>query len=174
MVDEFLVGIITSTHGIRGLVKVRPTTDDPLRLAQGGTVTARRKGMEPLMLNVTQARMHKGMVLLGFEGYEDINLVEPLKGAELYVDRAHAAPLQDNEYYYADLAGMDVFSLTDQGEELLGRLTEVMETGANEVFVVRDDKGREILIPSIRECIREVDVEHAVMKVRLLPGMEMR
>ncbi len=172
MVDELLVGIITGTHGIRGLVKVSPESDDPKRFKKLKEVTLRPRKGSPLTLKVTQARFHKGMVLMGFEGYDNINLVESFKGAELYVDRSEGADLGENEYYVADLTGMKVISLTDGEEKEIGTITEVMPTGANDVFVVRQKSGRELLIPSIKDCIREVDVEGGVMKVTLLPGME--
>ncbi len=172
MVDELLVGIIAGTHGIRGLVKVAPESDDPERFKKLKTVKLRPKKGSPLTLEVTQARFHKGMVLMGFKGYEDINLVESFKGAGLYVDRSEGADLGENEYYVADLTGMKVIRLADGEESELGTLTEVMPTGANDVYVVRLKNGRELLIPSIRDCIREVDVENGIMKVTLLPGME--
>ena len=172
MVDELQIGVITGTHGIRGLVKVFPVTDDPAHITELSKVTAVLPGGERRELSIAKGRCHKGMVLLAFKGLEDINLVQDLKGAELFVDRQNAAPLQDNEFYYADLAGMDVISVTEDGERELGTLTDIMETGANQVYIVRTEAGKEILIPSIRECILDVDVEHSVMKVRLLPGME--
>ena len=78
----------------------------------------------------------------------------------------------ENEYYFADLLGMKVVEEKDGAERLIGELTEVMETGANDVFVVRRENGRELLIPSIADCIRQVDVEQGKMTVTLLPGME--
>lgn len=172
MVDELQIGVITGTHGIKGLVKVMPVTDDPQRITQLNDVTAVMPDGQRRSLEITQGRIHKGMVLLGFKGLEDINLVESFKGAELYVDRQNAAPLSENEYYYADLVGMEVILLTDSGQEAYGKLTDVMETGPNQVFIVRRPDGKEVLIPSIRECIIEVNLDQAQMKVRLLPGME--
>ena len=173
MVDELLVGVIAGTHGIRGLVKVIPESDDPKRFGKLDKVTLKAAKGEILELEVTQARMHKGMVLIGFKGYEDINLVERFRGAELYVKRSDAADLGENEYYIADLVGMKVLRLDGDQESELGTIDEVMQTGANDVFVVKGAGGREILIPSIRDCITEVDVEQGIMRVTLLPGMEM-
>ena len=170
--DKLQIGVITGTHGIRGLVKVQPITDDAQRFLSLEEVELVQEGQEARRLRVTTAKLHKQSVLLGFEGYEDINLVEPMKGAALYVDREQAVPLEENEYYFADLIGMKVVEERDGAERLIGELTEVMETGANDVFVVRRDNGRELLIPSIADCIRQVDVEQNKMTVTLLPGME--
>ena len=170
--DRLQIGVITGTHGVRGLVKVQPVTDDVQRFLELDEVDLVREGEEPQRMKVSSARLHKQHVLIGFEGYEDINLVEPMKGAALYVDRAQAVPLQENEYYFADLIGMRVMKTTEASPELLGELVEVMETGANDVFVVKREDGRELLIPSIRDCIRDVDVENGQMLVTLLPGME--
>ena len=172
MVDELQVGVITGTHGIRGLVKVLPVTDDPARFSRIEKVNAVMPDGSRRELFITQARMHKGAVLLGFKGLEDINLVEKLKGAELFVERQDAAPLKENEYYYADLVGMDVIRVDEEGEKPLGTLTDVMETGPNQVFVISKTDGKELLIPSIRDCILDVDIGRSVMKVRLLAGME--
>ncbi len=170
--EKLQIGVITGTHGIRGLVKVLPVTDDPNRFRELDTVYLRRRDGREETLKIISARLHKNSVLLGFEGYEDINLVEDMKGSELLVDRDQAAPLEGNEYYFADLIGMRVSQVTDRGNESLGELVEIMETGANEVFVVKRDGGGEILIPSIADCIREVDVDNGKMLVTLLPGME--
>ncbi len=166
------IGVITGTHGIRGLVKVLPVTDDPKRFTELDTVYLRRKDGREQILKISSARLHKNNVLLGFEGYEDINQVEDMKGCELLIDRDKAAPLENNEYYFADLIGMRVERVTDSGTELLGELAEIMETGANDVFVVKRVEGGEVLIPSIADCIREVDVDNGKMLVTLLPGME--
>ncbi len=172
MVDKLQIGYITGTHGIRGLVKVTPTTDDPKRFTDLNNVILIDEDQNEMRLTVAQVRFHKDSVLLGFDGYEDINLVEGFKGHSVFVDRADAVALKDNEYYVADLIGLDVFSVKDDEKELIGKVDNVLETGANDVFVIRRKNRSELLIPSIRECIREIDPEHGSMTVTLLPGME--
>ena len=103
---------------------------------------------------------------------DNINLVEHLKGAELYVERKDAAPLGEDEYYFADLIGMKVIRDDGDNEQMIGILSDIMQTGANDVYVVKSESGHEILIPAIRDCIVDVDIDAGVMKVRLLPGME--
>ena len=108
------------------------------------------------------------MVILKFREFDSINEVEKYRGCELYVSREQAVPLEENEYYIADLLGMSVY--TEAGE-LLGNLRDVIETGANDVYCVNTEKYGEVLIPAIRQCILQVDVEAGRMTVHLLPGL---
>lgn len=167
--EQFIrIGTITKTHGLKGEVKVFPFTDDIRRFSDLEYVFldeahGRRK------LDVSQARYFKQMVILSFSGITDIEQAEKLKGCEIFVDRKNAVPLEEGEYYIADLIDMRVF--TADGEEL-GILTDVIQTGANDVYVVRSEKyGKDILIPSIRQCIKKVDIAAETMTVELLPGL---
>ena len=170
--SELQVGVITGTHGIKGLVKVLPFTDDPERFANMHEVTAVCVNGQRIPLEITHAGPHKDRILVSFKGMDNINLVEHLKGAELYVERKDAAPLGEDEYYFADLIGMKVIRDDGDNEQMIGILSDIMRTGANDVYVVRSESGHEILIPAIRDCIVDVDIDAGVMKVRLLPGME--
>lgn len=166
--EQFLkIGVITSTHGIRGEVKVFPTTDDPERFGRLKEVYL-RGGKEQLELKVQGVKYFKQMVILKFLEFDSINEVEKYRGCELYVSREQAVPLEENEYYIADLLGMSVY--TEAGE-LLGNLRDVIETGANDVYCVNTEKYGEVLIPAIRQCILQVDVEAGRMTVHLLPGL---
>ena len=166
-INEWLrVGVVTATHGLRGEVKVFPVTEDPGRFEPLRAVKCVGKAGEQ-MLEIANVRYFKQYVLLSFRGMDRIEDVEGLVKAELYVDRAHALPLSENENYVCDLIGLRV--VTDEGEEL-GTLDDVMETGANDVYVVNGG-GREILLPAIRECILKVDLEAGEMLVHLLPGL---
>ena len=166
--EQFLkVGIITSTHGIRGEVKVFPTTDDPRRFKKMKTVYLQQRE-ERLELEVEQVKFFKQQVILKFKGIDNINDVEQYRQCELFVSRDQAVPLGENEYYIADLLGMEVF--TEEGERL-GILSDVMETGANDVYCVETEKYGEVLIPAIRQCIIKVEVRAGRMTVHLLPGL---
>ena len=167
MEDFLKVGVITSTHGLRGEVKVFPTTDDPERFRKIRNLYLRTGG-EQKILQVQNVKFFKNLVILKFHGIDEIGQVEAWRGGELYVERKDAVPLGENEYYIADLIGMEV--LTD-GEEHLGILKDVMATGANDVYVVASEKYGEVLIPAIKQCIMGVDVARGVMKVHLLPGL---
>lgn len=165
--EQFLqVGVISSTHGIRGEVKVFPTTDDPLRFKKLKKVLL-DTGREQLELEVQSVKFFKQFVIVKFKGIDNINDIEKYKGKGLFVPREDAVPLDEDEYYIADLIGMEV--VTDEGE--FGILRDVMETGANEVYIIDSKEHGEVLIPAIRDCILDVDVENRRMKIRLMDGL---
>ncbi len=166
--EQFLrVGVITTTHCLKGEVKVYPTTDSKERFLELDEVVLRTNRTE-LVLHIEKVRFFKELVIVKFEEFNKIEDVEGFKQAELYVSRENAAPLEEGEYYIGDLIGMSV--ITDRDEEL-GTLKDVMETGANDVYVIDTQKYGEVLIPAIKQCILEVDVQMNRMKVHLLPGL---
>ncbi len=167
MEDMFRVGVISSTHGVRGEVKVFPTTDDPQRFRRLKEVTL-DTGRERLSLKIQNVKFFKNMVILKFEGYDNINDIERYRGKELWIRRDQAVDLKKDEYFIADLVGMTV---TAEDGRMLGTLTDVIQTGANDVYVVKMENGKEILLPAIRQCILHVDVEAGQMQVHLLPGL---
>lgn len=165
--EQFLqVGVISSTHGIRGEVKVFPTTDDAGRFQELKRVIL-DAGKEQIPLEIQHVKFFKQFVILKFKGIDNINDIERYKGRSLLVSREDAVELEEDEYYIADLIGMKVE--TDEGE--CGILKDVIETGANEVYVVAFERYGEVLIPAIHECILEVNVEEMQMKVHLLEGL---
>ena len=167
MEDLLQVGAITQTHGIKGEVKVFPTTDDVNRFKKLKEVIL-DTGKEKINLEVEGVKFFKQFVILKFKDIDNINDVEKYKGKNLYVTRANAVKLKKNEYFIADLIDMEVF---DENDEKLGTLTDVIETGANDVYSVQMTDGREVLIPAIKECILSVDVEDRKMVVHLLDGL---
>ena len=165
--EQFLqVGVISSTHGIRGEVKVFPTTDDPARFKKLKKVLL-DTGKERLELEVQSVKFFKQFVILKFRDIDNINDIEKYKGKSLLVPREDAVPLGDDEYYIADLIGMEVFA----GNARFGVIKDVMETGANEVYIIDSDKHGEVLVPAIRQCILDVDVENKKMQIRLMDGL---
>ena len=167
MEDLLSVGIITSTHGIRGEVKVFPTTDDVNRFKKLKAVIL-DAGKEKLDLEIQQVKFFKNMVILKFKGIDNINDVEKYRQKTLYVTRENAVKLKKDEYFIADLIGLCVY---DEDEILLGKIEDVLVTGANDVYVVENDEGNQILIPAIKDCILDVDIEAQKMKVHLLKGL---
>ncbi|MCR5669304.1 MAG: ribosome maturation factor RimM [Lachnospiraceae bacterium] len=167
MQDIFEVGVITQTHGLKGEVKVFPTTDDPKRFEELDMVML-DTGRDKIPMEIKSVRYQKNMVLLTFKGYEDINLIEKYKKCSLYVTRENAAPLEENEYYIADLIGVEV-RLEDGS--VIGKLKNVLTTAANDVYEVSVDGKPDVLIPAISKCIKEVKPEEGYMVVHLLPGM---
>ncbi|MBP3489605.1 MAG: 16S rRNA processing protein RimM [Roseburia sp.] len=167
MEDLLQVGIITTTHGVRGEVKVFPTTDDPARFKKLKHVIL-DTGKEKLELEIAGVKFFKNMVILKFRGIDNINDVEKYRKCGLYVTRENAVELEEDEYFIADLIDMEV--VTDE-DERLGTLVDVMQTGANDVYVVKTESGEELLLPAIHDCIRSVDVKAGQMLVHLLPGL---
>lgn len=166
--DKYLqVGAITSTHGIKGEVKVFPTTDDPRRYDELDEVFL-DAGKELKVLHIQSVKYFKQFVIVKFKEFGDINEIEPFKGKNIYVDREHAVDLEDDEYFVADLLGLKV--VTDEGEEF-GELTDVLFTKANDVYVVTQPDGKEVLIPAIEECIMDVDLDEEIMTVHIMPGL---
>ena len=166
--DNYLrVGVISSTHGIKGEVKVFPTTDDVNRFKELKTVFL-DTGKEMLPMEIEGVKFFKQMAILKFKGIDDINDVEKYRGKDLLVDRENAVKLEEGEYFIFDLINSEV--ITDEGEKL-GSLAEIISTGANDVYVVKTEDGKEILIPSIKECILDVNVEQKKITVHLLNGL---
>ena len=161
------VGVIANTHGVRGEVKVYPTTEnikrfDYLKVAVIDT------GKEKINVNVTGVKYFKNMVILKFEQYDNMDQVIPLKGMDLLVTRENAIPLAEGEHYIVDMIGCKI--ITDDGNTL-GELTDVMQTGANDVYVVKTTDGKEVQLPAIKECVLEKDIENKVIKVHIMKGL---
>lgn len=167
MEDLLQVGVITTTHGVRGEVKVFPTTDDPARFRKLKNVIL-DTGKEKIELEVSGVKFFKNMVILKFKGIDDINDVEKYRKKGLYVTRDNAVKLKKDEYFIADLIGLKVTG--DDGEDL-GELADVLQTGANDVYVLHKDGQEDILLPAIKECVKNVDIEGGRITVHLLPGL---
>ncbi len=163
---EFIViGEITKPHGVRGEVRVKPHTDEPERFTWLEQVYLGEHTQR--LMDVETARLHQGMILLKLTAVNDRAAAEALRGEWLMVTEAEALPLEEGEYFLFQLEGLSV--QTVEGETL-GVLTQVLETGANNVFVVRGDEG-EILLPDIADVVQEIDFENGRMLVNLLPGL---
>lgn len=167
MEDFFQVGVITSTHGLKGEVKVFPTTDDPRRFKRLKKVIL-DTGNERLNLEVEGVKFFKQFVILKFRGIDNINDVEKYRRASLLVARKDAVHLQADEYFIADLKGLRVRD-EDGGE--IGVLNDVIETGANDVYVIELQDGRELLLPAIKQCVLEVDVEAGFIRIHIMEGL---
>ena len=167
MEDLLQVGIITSTHGVRGEVKVYPTTDDPRRFRRLKEVVL-DTGREKINLEIEGVKFFKQFVIMKFKGLENINDIEKYRQKSLYVTRKNAVRLQRDEYFIADLIGLKV---QDEDGTELGTVKDVIETGANDVYEVEMADGRSLLLPAIKQCILNVDVENGMMQVHVLEGL---
>lgn len=161
------VGVITSPHGIKGEVKVFPTTDDAKRFKELKKVIL-DTGKEYIPMEIEHVKFFKNMVILKFRGYDNINEIEKYKSRDLLITRDQAVDLAPDEYFITDLIGLAVVS--DQGVEL-GTLKDVLETGANDVYVVAMKDGKELMLPAIGDCILNVDLEQRRMEVHVLEGL---
>lgn len=166
--EQFLqVGIISSTHGVRGEVKVFPTTDDMKRFKKLKEVLL-DTGKERLTLQIEGVKFFKQFVILKFKGFDNIDDIVKYKGKSLLVTRENAVKLKKDEYFIADLVGLKV---VNEDGSFTGVLKDVIETGANDVYVVECSDGKEVLIPAIRDCILNVDMEQGGILVHLLDGL---
>lgn len=167
MQDLLQVGAITSTHGIRGEVKVFPTTDDVNRFKKLKEVVL-DTGKEQITLEIQGVKFFKQFVILKFKGIDNINDIEKYKRCPLYVTRENAVKLEKDEYFIADIVGSTV---EDEDGNVLGTLKDVLVTGANDVYVVENEDGKELLFPAIKECVLNVDVKQAKITVHIMPGL---
>lgn len=161
------VGVITSTHGVRGEVKVFPTTDDMNRFKKLKTVLL-DNGKQQKTLEIEQVKFFKNMVILKFKGVDNINDVEGWRQKDLLITREQAVKLKPDENFIVDLIGLKV--ITDDGEAL-GVMKDVLQTGANDVYVVQTESGKELLLPAIKDCILNVDLDAGEMLVHVLDGL---
>ncbi len=168
MEKEFKIGEIIKPHGVHGEFKVYSTTDDNERFKKLKNVIV-RTAKDEFTAKVVSVKASDTDVILKIEGYDTPEAIEKLRKAELFVTRDNAVKLKKNEYFVADLIGLKVTD-TDTGDEL-GILTDVLQTGANDVYEVTMSEEKKVLIPAIKECIRSVDIEAGNMEVHLLPGL---
>lgn len=161
------VGVISSTHGVRGEVKVYPTTDDVNRFKSLKNVIL-DTGREPMDLEIQGVKFFKNMVILKFKGYDSIDDIEKYKGKDLLITRDQAVELGPDENFIFDLIGLRV--VTEDGEDF-GTLTDVIKTGANDVYEVKTAEGKEVLLPAIKECVLNVDLTEGIVTVHIMDGL---
>lgn len=167
MVSEMQVGVITQTHGIKGEVKVFPTTDDVNRFKKLKEVIM-DTGRERLNLEIEGVKFFKQYAILKFKGYDSINDIEKYKSAKLYIKREQAVKLQKDEYFIADLIDMEV--VTEDGE-YFGKMKDVLTTGANDVYIVTRQDGTEVLLPAIKQCVKSIDMDQSRITVHIMDGL---
>ena len=167
MEDYFQVGIVTSPHGVRGEMKVFPTTDDARRFKRLKEVIA-DTGKERITLEIEGVKFFKNLVIIKFRGIDSCDEAEKYRKTSLLVSRENAVRLSRDEYFIADLIGLTVQN--EEGSEI-GVLKDVMETGANDVYVIELHDGRELLLPAIRQCVLQVDVKAGFIRIHILEGL---
>ncbi len=167
--DRFQVGVIASTHGLSGEVNVFPTTEDPGRFKKLKKVRLHTQKGEELDLDIVSARFFKKFVIVKFKQFGNINEVEKFRGCELTIERKDAIKLQPGEYYCADLIGLTI--VDEEGKEL-GILTEILQTGANDVYeMTLKDSEEKVYIPAIKDCIKEIDTSSGKITIHVMDGL---
>ena len=165
----FNVGKIVNTHGIRGEVRVISRTDFAEdRYQVGNTLHLFRENKEPIELKIASHRVHKNFNLLTFEGYHNVNDVEPFRDGILKITESQLTDLDEGEFYFHEIIGCTVY--TDQGEEV-GTIHEILAPGANDVWVVKDSRGKDVLIPYIEQIVKEVDIEAQKVIITPMEGL---
>lgn len=166
--EEYLeIGQIVNTNGLKGILKVKPFTDDITRFEKLKTIYI-QKANELIEFKIEKVRYSKNMVLLKLEGIDDINEAEKYRNFYIKIDRKDAVELEENSYFIIDIIGSEVF--TDENN-LLGKVIDILQTGSNDVYAVKDDKGKEILLPAIEDVIKDVDIKNKKIIVHLLDGL---
>lgn len=160
------IGQIINTFGIKGEIKVTPFTDDINRFDDLKKVYVKTKNKEKIY-KIESVRYHKNMVLLKLEGIETPEEAELLKNSFLEIDREDAIPLKEGQYFIVDLIGLEVYS--EEGV-LLGKVEDIYNTGANDIYVIKDELGKQILLPGTKEVIKEVKLDDRII-VHLIPGL---
>jgi 16S rRNA processing protein RimM len=169
MTDRFQVGVIASTHGLQGEVNVFPTTEDPNRFKKLKKVTLHTQRGEELELEVQSARFFKKFVIVKFKEFNNINDVEKFRGCELTIDRKDALKLEPGEYYCADLIGLDI---VDEDGKVLGKVSDIIQTGANDVYEMTVDGADEkVYVPAIKDCVKEINIEKGQIIIHVMDGL---
>ena len=161
------IGQIVNTFGIKGMVKVMPFTENIERFSKMKTVYVKNK-KENKKYEIEEVKYHKNMVLIKFKGIENPEQADLLRQSYLLVDRTDEEPLAEGTYYIVDMIGLEVY--TDEGE-LLGILEDIFNTGSNDIYVVKNELGKQILLPSIPDVIKKIDMPNKKVIVHLLPGL---
>ena len=163
----FEIGQIVNTFGIKGMVKIKPFTDDINRFDRLKKIYISNKNGKK-EYQIQEVKYHKNMVLMKLEGVDTPEQADLLRQSYLLVDRADEEPLEEGVYYIVDLLGLEVY--TDDNK-LLGKVDDIFNTGSNDIYVVKDEMGKQILLPGIPEVLKNVDLEKGRITVHLIPGL---
>ena len=167
MEEYFEIGQIVNTSGLKGFIKIKPFTDDIRRFDRLEKVYIEKQKVKE-KYEIEEVKYHKEMVLIKFKGIDNPEQANLLRNCYLLVNREEEEPLEEGRYYIVDMIGLEVY--TEEGD-LLGNLEDIYNTGSNDIYVVRDELGKQILLPAIKEVIKNVDIDDRKIIVHLLPGL---
>ena len=165
--EYFEIGQIVNTFGIKGFVKVNPFTDDMQRFEELHEVFV-VKNKEMLKMQIEEIKYQKNVVLIKFKGIEDINMAEKYKGCYIKIKREDARKLPKDTYFIADLIGLTVY---DENGNILGKVEDIYNNKVHDIYVVKDDLGKQILLPSTKEVIKQIDIDNDKIVVHLINGL---
>ena len=165
--EYFEIGQIVNTFGIKGFVKVNPFTDDMQRFGELNYVFVVRN-KELLKMQIEEVKYHKNVVLVKFKGIEDINMAEQYKGCYIRIKREDARKLPKDTYFIADLIGVSVF---DENDNFLGKVNDIYNNKVHDIYVIKDDLGKQILLPSTKEVIKQINIDENKIIVHLIDGL---
>ena len=161
------IGQIVNTFGIKGMVKVKPFTDDINKFDKFKKIYIKKENTKK-EYQIEEVKYHKDMILIKFRGIENPEQANLLRNSYLMIDREEEKPLEEGTYYIVDMIGMDVY--TDEGEKL-GNIEDIFNTGSNDIYVVKNELGKQILLPAISDVVKNIDMENKKMVVHLISGL---
>lgn len=161
------IGQIVNTFGIKGQVKIVPFTDDITRYDELKEIYVEKKN-ELKLFQIEQVNYKKNMVILKLKGIETVEEAEKLRNCYLKIDRKDAKKLPKDTYFIVDLLGLDVY--TDEGK-LLGKVDDIYNAGSSDIYVIKDELGKQILLPAIKDVLKEFDLENQKIIVHLIKGL---
>lgn len=167
MLEYLIIGQLVNTHGVKGELKTIVLTDDPQRFLDLEWVYLDKKGTLEKYF-ISSVKFFKHLVIIKFDGVDSIEAAEKLKGYYLKVDRANAVKLPKDSFFITDILGMQVYN---ENNELLGKLLDVIQTGSNDVYIVKNDEGKEILIPALKSVVKEISLVDRKISVILPKGL---
>lgn len=162
------IGQIVNTFGVKGMVKIVPYTDDITRFDNLKTIYVVQKNKN-VEYEIEEIKYHKNMVLAKLKGVNTMNDAEMLKQSSIQIKRENAIPLEEDTYFIVDLIGLEV--ITDDTNTKLGNIVDIYNTGSNDIYVVKDELGKQILLPAIAEVIKKIDIENKMVVVHLIKGL---
>ena len=167
MEEYFEIGQIVNTSGLKGILKIKPFTDDIKKFSNLKTIYIKTKN-DLTEFKIEQVRYVKNMVMLKLAGIDTVEEAEKYRNLYIKILRDQEEELEEGSYYVVDILGCKVN--TDANQEL-GKIVDVFQTGSNDVYVVKDEQGKQILLPAIKQVIKNVDIKNKIITVHLLEGL---